>query len=239
MKLFIIAALLLISISSFAQSNILKSTRNSAIKIDGDASEWSQPLRFYDKDTKLFFDFSNDDSHLFLCFQTNDNAEQMKIMLAGMTVTLKIKGNGKASIKFPLQQAEKNMMQVKGFKTKDGVIAANDNSGINVSIGRSDNNLAYEIAIPLKELSGDDYIKDFDKDLELTVEIHPLKQPGSGDEKNYSGGQGGGRGKMGGGGGGQGRGGGQRNDESSPEHNTDRTSMSEKTEFKQKFTLTK
>lgn len=273
-KQFLTSVLLFVSIFSFAQSDILKSNRiASVIKIDGNASEWHLPLRFYDNSTKLFFDFSNDDNNLYLCFQSKDDAEQMKIMRAGITITLSTKGKGKskASIKFPLQQTatdktntstqpsdgerRKNnfsvqnaMMEVKGFKTKDGIIAVNDNSGINVAMNRDDNKkLTYEISIPLKELSGDDYTKDFAKDIELAVEVHALKQNGSGGERNSSGREGGGR--MGGGGGGMHRGemngGGRSGDRQKNEQdgnqkiNPDRTAMFEKTEFKQKFTLAK
>src|SRR5450759_4772687 len=86
-KQFLTSVLLFVSIFSFAQSDILKSNRiASVIKIDGDASEWHLPLRFYDNSTKLFFDFSNDDNNLYLCFQSKDDAEQMKIMRAGITI---------------------------------------------------------------------------------------------------------------------------------------------------------
>lgn len=95
-KQFLTSVLLFVSIFSFAQSDILKSNRiASVIKIDGDASEWHLPLRFYDNSTKLFFDFSNDDNNLYLCFQSKDDAEQMKIMRAGITITLSTKGKGK------------------------------------------------------------------------------------------------------------------------------------------------
>ncbi|HEY8690159.1 MAG TPA: hypothetical protein VIM07_13070 [Chitinophagaceae bacterium] len=247
MKYFFTSALLFVSIFCFAQSDVLRSKRiASVIKIDGDASEWSLPLRFYDKDTKLFFDFANDGNNLYLCFQSNDNAERMKIMRAGMTVTLKIKGGSKASIKFPLQPTayDKNMMEVKGFKTKDGMIPINDNSGINAALGYENQKLSCEISIPLKELSGDDYVKDFEKDIELEVEVHPMKQNGSGGDRNFSGREGGGR--MGGGGGmhrgvmnGGKQGNMQKSEDSNQEPKEDKTAMFEKTEFKQKFTLAK
>lgn len=248
MKYILTSALLFVSIFSFAQGDILRSKRiASVIKVDGDASEWSLPLRFYDKDTKLFFDFANDGNNLYLCFQSNDNTERIKIMKAGMTVTIKVKGGSKASIKFPLQPTtdDKNMMEVKGFKTKDGMIPVNDNSGINAALGYENEKLSYEISIPLKELSGDDYVKDFEKDIELAVEVHPMKQNGSGGgERSSSGREGGGR--MGGGGGMhrggmKGGGGGMQKSEQdgNQQPKEDRTAMFEKTEFKQKFTLAK
>ena len=62
-KQFLTPALLFVYIFSFAQSDVAKSNRiASLVKIDGDASEWHLPLRFYDSNTKLFFDFSNDDN---------------------------------------------------------------------------------------------------------------------------------------------------------------------------------
>ena len=248
---FITPLLLFISTFSFAQ-DVLKATRSaSSIKIDGDASEWHLPLRYYDNTTKLFFDFSNDDNNLYLCFQSQDDMGEMKIMRAGMTVTIKIKGGGKASIKFPLHQtaSDSDMMEVKGFRSKDGVIPANDRSGINAAMKR-EKKLTYEISIPLKELSGDDFAKDFTKDMELSVEIHAMKEGSHTDEKsgksgNYSGRSGGGGGRRGGMGGGGGGGGGrygnrqnsEQQDETEPSLNQERSSLYEKTDFKQKFTL--
>ena len=247
-KYFVTAILIFISSFLFAQDEVLKSKYiSNPINIDGDASEWHLPLRYYDKETKLFFDFSNDGENLFLCFQSNDNAEQKKILRSGITVTINIKGKGKSksSIRFPVNEVvnKKNTtaandndtkynfpvkdykMQIKGFKTKDGIIPINDASGINAFMNQENKKLTYEIRIPLKELSGDDYKDDFEKALELTVEVLPLKPNYSAQKTS-------------------GIDGNEGNVENKDEENNqgryqENSAMFEKTEFKQKFTLAK
>jgi len=82
------------------------------ITIDGAATEWHQPLNFYDSETKLLFAISNDSANIYLCFEAKDNMTQMKIMRGGMRVELDTKGrNGKsASINFPLPPKEREEM---------------------------------------------------------------------------------------------------------------------------------
>jgi hypothetical protein len=98
--------------------------------IDGQSNEWEQPLNFYDDKTKLLFAIANDSSNIYFCFESKDPLNQMKLMRAGMKVTLSLKGKTKhnASVEFPLPQsqqvaennnAENNAMQ----NTKD-----NDNT---------------------------------------------------------------------------------------------------------------
>ncbi|MGH2646563.1 MAG: hypothetical protein ACRDE8_03305 [Ginsengibacter sp.] len=172
----------------FAQDDIPTSSWVSTpVKVDGNAQEWKLPLRLYDDATKLFFGFANDDKNLYLCFQTSDEINEMKILRAGMKIYLSTKGKDKhkVSINFPMQQkaepttpsnedtvqqaferrsrrsasfTKDTMMEVKGFTTRNGIIPINDNSGINAAINRDDaNKLTYEISIPLKELFGADY----------------------------------------------------------------------------------
>jgi hypothetical protein len=277
--------LLFIASNAVAQSDVAKANWAPVMKVDGSADEWSQPLRFYDNDSKLFYSFVNDDKNLYLCFETDDEVNQAKIMRAGIKVSLSIKGKDKhkVSIDFPVvekttaPEEEKpkvpgqrsdhgdfrtafllhhTTMEIKGFVTKDTVISINDSSGINVAMNwDATNKFIYEIAIPLKELYGAGYTADdIAKDISLTAEINAVKK-GEGDNKAYAGkggdGGGGGRmggGRMGGGGGrmGGGRGGGNRGgntatqntEEKSPEEITaQHTSLYEKSEVKQKFSL--
>lgn len=188
----------------FAQ-DIAKSARvSSPIKIDGDPQEWTQPLRYYDVSTKLSFAVTNDDRNIYICFQTADELNQVKIMRAGMSVSLSPKGMHKVSINFPLQEDTANsqsrdnnrqpgfdrtnsrnnflqhhtMMEVNGFTTRKGMIAINDSSGINTAINwDAANKLTYEIAIPLKELFGADFTAaELSKDITLHVEINAVKK---------------------------------------------------------------
>jgi hypothetical protein len=169
-KSFIAITFVFASAFSFGQSDVANSSWISPVKIDGNPVEWSQPLRYYDHGTKLFFAFANDNKNLYLCFQTPDEITQMKIMHAGMKITLSTKGHDKhkASIIFPvtrksetMQQpvennnidrkanhqniknsflAQNTMMEVRGFSTKSGLIPINDSSGLNAAMNWDETN---------------------------------------------------------------------------------------------------
>lgn len=77
------------------------------IIVDGNDSEWSS-LNFYDGETQLNFAIANDSNNIYLCFATNSQPAEMKLMHAGMKITLSTKGKSKheASILYPLPQAK-------------------------------------------------------------------------------------------------------------------------------------
>jgi hypothetical protein len=251
---------ILASLFSFAQDGTPKATwMSSPVTIDGKPQEWKMPLRFYDDGTKLFFAFANDDKNLYLCFQAPDDMFQMKIMRAGMEVTLSVKGNHKVSVTFPLPQQtlpeassseqettenknrktsfilQHTLMNVNGFATRNGMIPINDSSGINAAINWDESNkLTYEIAIPFKEWFGPGYkIADLSKDISLDITINAVKQ-----KRNNPGESG-----MHGGGGRMGNGGmhHQRNADSEGEGKVlpgeYKYSLYEKRKLKQKFVL--
>lgn len=257
---------------AFAQNDPASAWAKTNITIDGNAQEWNPPLKHYDSNSRLFFDFKNDSNNLYLCFQSTDEMNHIKITRAGMKIILesKINGKHKGTISFPLTlkqdsaaaSSEREMrtdpafsfqkmhtaflsgdtlMEVKGFTNKNGLIPSYDTSGIHAAINWDQKNtLTYEIAIPLKELLGNNYdIKDVSKNISLNVIINAMKRPArsesSNGENEASGGGGGmseGRNGMGGMGRGGGRTGGQR-------YNQFQTGgpMYEKSELKQKFAL--
>jgi hypothetical protein len=265
-KINLAVALLLVSAISFAQEGTPKSTWvSSPATIDGKAAEWKLPLRFYDDGTKLFFAFANDDKNLYVCFQSPDDMFQMKIMHAGMEVSVSAKGKHKVSIIFPITQTsatepgkednneiqnadkqnrrtnfilQNTMMNVKGFITRNGIIPINDTSGINAAINWDESNkLTYEIAIPFKEWFDADYnIADIIKDISMDVTINALKQTHRNNGGSENGMQGRG-GRMGGGGGMHH----QRNNNNNAEKQVMpgeyKYSLYEKSKLKQKFIL--
>ena len=94
-----------ITITSFAQSDASTAGwKSQPVTIDGKLTEWTLPLRFYDADTRLFFDIANDSSNIYLCFQSRDEMTQTKMMHAGVKLTLNTKGKAKqeASISYPV-----------------------------------------------------------------------------------------------------------------------------------------
>ncbi len=255
--------------SCFAQDDVFKASWISPVKIDGNPQEWNLPLHYYDYTTKLFFAFANDGDKLYLCFQNKDEMNQYKIMQAGMKVSVGFKGKHKLTVYFPLDQknalpvfsdnkdplqgsnrenrrksflAGQTMMEVKGFRSRDGMIPVNDTTGINASINWDVNNtLTYELSIPLQELigEGEHTGADLMKTLTLDATINALKEhlTNSGGNNAFSrrgNGQKNGEGR----GGGRSRDKGMNENENNPMQSMEnRAEMFEKSEFSQKFIL--
>ncbi len=188
-----------------AQDDMAKSSYlNAPVVIDGSAKDWTLPLNYYDSDTKLFFSFANDSKNLYLCFQSPDEANQMKIMNAGMEIFLSIKGRHRLSVDFPLDQQKEpgqssnenmpddylnrkgrtdsfllkdTLMELKGFKANNGLIAIHNNWGVDAAINWDESNkLTYEISIPLSEIFGNNYsLSDISKDITLELTVNALK----------------------------------------------------------------
>jgi hypothetical protein len=253
---------------AFAQENSTAQWSQNKITVDGNIADWNPPLKHYDNQTNLFFGFKDDSSNLYLCFQTRDEITETKILHSGMKVILsdKINGKHKAVINFPLgvkhsskpvqqeqtaQEASSgrrgyavhDSMEVKGFADKNGLIPANDVAGIHAAIGRdSSNTFTYEIAIPFKQMFGNDYqVKDLSKEISLNVIINAMPA-GS---QNHAGGyshSGGGGGRMGGGYGGMHGSHGAGREQNGTNDATEQTgfdkmAMFQKTELKEKFEL--
>lgn len=262
-QLFFLLTLFFITKSIFAQDNPSAQWTKNNITVDGNVQDWNS-LKHYDNGTRLFFDFKNDSNNLYLCFQTKDEINQAKIMRSGMKIILsdKINGKHKSIINFPLGVknavkptdsedkiqpdplashqsrhavflASDTMMEVKGFANKNGIVSPNDVSGIHAAINwDSANTLTYEIAIPLKELFGNNFnVKDISKEISLNVIINAMSVADSknGSADGFSGRSDHGERRMGS------SSGGMEQENRMAEYN--RMVMLQKTELKQKFTL--
>lgn len=98
-----------ISAQAFSQSDVTTAGwKTQPVTIDGKLTEWNLPLRFYDAETRLFFDIANDSNNIYLCFESKDEMTQTKLMHAGMKLTLSTKGKAKheAFILFPVLQKQ-------------------------------------------------------------------------------------------------------------------------------------
>jgi hypothetical protein len=180
--------------------------KSTPVKIDGFADEWSKPMSFFDSETKLFFAFGNDSKNLYICFQSSDERNEVKINRAGMKVFIHTKGKEKhnASVDFPLTDSKQNYaaeevneevkpdipslkntfllqntnMLTKGFATQNGTFPISDSSGIHAAINWDEKNIMnYELAIPLKELFGANYTdKDLAKTITMVVEVNAISR---------------------------------------------------------------
>lgn len=95
---------------TYAQKFILNSVwRDSVIVIDGNPSDWDQPFPYFDSKSKLQYSVVNDAKYLYISVKTNDDKAQMKIMRAGMDVSIDVAGKKKevAVVHFPLKTNSK------------------------------------------------------------------------------------------------------------------------------------
>ncbi len=258
--------MIFITAFSVAQDVNSQWTKNK-ITIDGSDADWNPPLKHYDNQTALFFDFKNDSNNLYLCFQTKDEMNQAKILGSGMKVILsdKINGKHKSVINFPLTSqhngkanqseeikpdplasrqsrhasflASDTLMELKGFTNNNGIVSIN-NSDIRAAINfDSSNTLTYEIAIPLKELFGSDYNV---KNISKDISLNVIINAmtnHSDGESGFSGRGGRGGGRMGGGYGGMQHEGNRMGEDENGQNQFERAIMMQKTELKQKFAL--
>ncbi len=94
--------LLLVSCS---HAPALQSTYQKApVTVDGTASEWRIPLRFYDPDTKLNYSLTNDDDKIYLCARIVDELSQAKVVRNGIYIWFDTlaKKNKAVGILFPV-----------------------------------------------------------------------------------------------------------------------------------------
>lgn len=82
----------------------------SNITIDGDVKEWGDSLRYYNKEKQLNYSLANDQDNLYMAIRVNDRSEQIRILRAGLTLSIDTRGKKKESftITFPVgdQSAE-------------------------------------------------------------------------------------------------------------------------------------
>lgn len=100
-----LAALLLTPHYSSAQStkNILQGPPAN-INVDGDLKEWGDSLRYYNEEKRLNYALANDKDYLYAAIRVSDRLDKMKVLNAGITLTIDPKGKKKDSftLTFPL-----------------------------------------------------------------------------------------------------------------------------------------
>lgn len=202
----VIVLLALLCMAGVTQGQLASMYIATPPKADGKSAEWPHPFGFYNSETKLMFAIANDETNLYLCFETIDETAQMKIMKAGMKVNIVTKGKGKhnASIEFPLPLDKKGQpapapnetrpdmmkirstfllnqqqMKLSGFATKTGVLPIKDSLGLSAFINWDGNKMIYEIKIPLSELYGAGFTPaDLMNELSLAVDVKAMERPG-------------------------------------------------------------
>ena len=82
----------------------------SNLVIDGDLKDWGDSLRYYNQDKQLNYALANDQDDLYMAIRINDRSEQIRVLRAGLTLSIDIRGKKKESftMTFPVgdQSAE-------------------------------------------------------------------------------------------------------------------------------------
>jgi hypothetical protein len=80
----------------------------SPVAIDGKADGWGSPLRYYDKNSKLFYEIKNDRENIYIAFSANENDIIMRAKQRGVKIaidTLYGKDDYPAAITFPVHKS--------------------------------------------------------------------------------------------------------------------------------------
>ncbi len=194
--------------------------QDKPVTIDGRLTEWPVPLDFVDKDTKLNYVISNDDSNLYYWIRITDDKEQVRILRAGMQFWIDTTGKNKqqVGIEFPFSALSVSDSSFKGSKKWTGkldqmrligfhqpiagITPTKNNYGIKACIGDTGGVTIYEACIPFRTFyksyltSADD-----NKQLGITMIINPMPETGHQSHSNHGGGGGAGGGGFGGPGG--------------------------------------
>lgn len=80
------------------------------ITIDGDVKEWGDSLRYYNKDKQLNYSLANDQENLYMAIRINDRSEIIRVLRAGITLSIDTRGKKKESfsITFPVGDQNPN-----------------------------------------------------------------------------------------------------------------------------------
>lgn len=96
-----------------AQTNGVK-WQQSPIGVDGNADDWGATIRFFNSESRIHYEFRNDDKNVYIILKTNDEQMKRQLLMAGMNLKFKVKTDPKtyASINFPsMMEGRKPMPQ--------------------------------------------------------------------------------------------------------------------------------
>lgn len=206
---------------------------NRQLQVDGLYADWGGDLRYNEK-SNIGFGVANDSTDLYLCLMSNDQQIIRQVMARGLELEVDIPKVKRHTfkIKYPVGIAGMNMSAARSGRKTGGsrdllpaienmqtefrlfgpgrederIIPLRNNLGIDISVGRSQRKLVYEIKLPLR------VIKEYfgiDQSVAITAMKIQFKMPDLSSGGNISGSMGGrkgGGGLSGGGGGGRGSG---------------------------------
>ena len=61
---------------------------SNKVIIDGNSNDWHIPLRFYNSDSKLYYDIANDTANLYISFMADNRITKIKILRKGIYIAM-------------------------------------------------------------------------------------------------------------------------------------------------------
>ncbi len=200
--------------------------QKTPILADGNAEDWGLPLRFGSDGGALQYNITNDSRNIYVSVATNDQATQISILRAGISIYVDTKGkkNKTMGLSFPANEAlegehnrsvspanykKQNLMDKDIFKTfgfinmENTNYAISDTSAIKMGINYDAfGNLIFESIIPLKYIFNKSLNAKTAPSISIGIVLNPLTMRSGNRGPNSAGGETGmrsGGGGMGGG----------------------------------------
>jgi hypothetical protein len=95
---------ILIILASCSDKIYQNTWQSIPVAINGISDEWTNPLRYYDRKSKMQYAISNDADNIYICLRTDNKLTQMKMIHAGILIGIDTNGNFKhqSFIAFPI-----------------------------------------------------------------------------------------------------------------------------------------
>jgi len=147
--------------------------QSETVSVDGNAGDWTLPLRYSNSEYTLSYNITNDDQNIYLCMLTKDDEMKRRILKAGMTLYFDPKAEKHKSISLAYPLPNNNRQQVNdeaalllnadtynttGFLgIENGRYSSTSNkNGIKLALRiDNDSSLVYEASIPVNLLFKD------------------------------------------------------------------------------------
>jgi len=113
------------------------SWQSRKVTIDGKISEWSNPLRFYDQETGMNYNISNDNYNLYFVCSISNEFLQTKILRSGLEFRIDTLGKKSFAVGIKYPTGKISVTELKpniGPQTKEGSNVRPDRSGFRLKL---------------------------------------------------------------------------------------------------------
>src|SRR3954468_1252554 len=84
----------------YAQTKSVQNTLQAppaGITVDGDLKDWGDSLRYFNQDKQIHYSLANSKDTLYMAIRVNDRTEQIRLLNAGLTLSIDTRGRKKES----------------------------------------------------------------------------------------------------------------------------------------------